>query len=134
MNKLKSTFASSSTKVTGMFGKGETSLQELSNSQPVAEFTEPSLPRLHIIIHGACLFFTFIGICTMGAVAGFQGKWFGVCKWQHVLGGASGLTFCTAGGSAFTLFLLLMSFALSLALLLIPVIYDRYVTLRGSTH
>jgi hypothetical protein len=27
----------------------------------------------------AKMFFTFLAVCTMGAVAGFQSKWFAIC-------------------------------------------------------
>ncbi|WWD21095.1 hypothetical protein CI109_105576 [Kwoniella shandongensis] len=74
---------------------------------------EPSLPRAHLIIHVVAIFFTFLAICTMGAVASFQSKWFS-----------------TSGGTGFTIFLLLLSFLLSAFLLLVPIIYDRWDRLK----
>lgn len=35
-------------------------------------------------------FFCFLAICTIGAVAGFQAKWFSVCKSQHMHSGTLG--------------------------------------------
>ncbi|WVQ64016.1 uncharacterized protein L199_002175 [Kwoniella botswanensis] len=78
---------------------------------PILE--EPSLPRSHLIIHVVAIFFTFLAICTMGAVAGFQAKWVGV-----------------SGGTGFTLFLLLLSFVLSTFLLVVPIVYDRWDRLK----
>ncbi|GFZ47485.1 hypothetical protein JCM24511_05229 [Saitozyma sp. JCM 24511] len=74
---------------------------------PVLE--EPSLPKPHMYLYFTSLFFTFLAICTIGAVAGFQAKWVGV-----------------SGGTGFTLFLLLLSFLLTVFLLIVPVVYDRW--------
>ncbi|TYJ54098.1 hypothetical protein B9479_005284 [Cryptococcus floricola] len=82
-----------------------------------ADREDTSLPRLHLIIHGVALFFTLLAVCTIAAVAGFQGKWFGV-----------------TGGTGFTLFLVLLSFFLSATLLGIPLIYDRWDKLRRSAQ
>ncbi|KAK8843387.1 hypothetical protein IAR55_007044 [Kwoniella newhampshirensis] len=74
---------------------------------------EPSLPRSHLIIHVVAIFFSFLAICTMGAVASFQAKWFS-----------------TSGGTGFTLFLLLLAFLLSAFLLVVPIVYDRWDRLK----
>ncbi|WVF65656.1 hypothetical protein IAT40_000387 [Kwoniella sp. CBS 6097] len=74
---------------------------------PVLE--EPSLPKAHLIIHVVAIFFTFLAICTMGAVAGFQAKWFAV-----------------SGGTGFVIFCLLLLFLLSAFLMVVPIVYDRW--------
>nr|XP_019047949.1 hypothetical protein I302_04569 [Kwoniella bestiolae CBS 10118]OCF26879.1 hypothetical protein I302_04569 [Kwoniella bestiolae CBS 10118] len=74
---------------------------------------QPSLPKSHLIIHVVAIFFTFLAICTTGAVAGFQAKWVGV-----------------SGGTGFVLFLLLLSFILSVFLLVVPIVYDRWDRLK----
>lgn len=70
---------------------------------------EPSLSRSRLILHCCSLFFTFLAICTMGGVAGFQAKWFSV-----------------SGGTGFTIFLLVITFVLSTFLLVTPLVYDRW--------
>lgn len=59
-------------------------LQRLRNTGDGEErgYNTPSLSRVSIILHGCAIFFTFLAICTMAAVAAFQGKWFGVCEWR----------------------------------------------------
>ncbi|RXK35622.1 hypothetical protein M231_07102 [Tremella mesenterica] len=74
---------------------------------PVLE--QPSLPRTHLILYCASLFLTFLAICTMGGVAGFQAKWFKI-----------------SGGVGFTLFILLLTFLMTCFLLLTPLVYDRW--------
>lgn len=61
-------------------------LQRLRNSsnEEGTGYNTPSLSRFSIILHGLAIFFTFLAICTMGAVAAFQGKWFGVCEYATV--------------------------------------------------
>ncbi|OWT38574.1 hypothetical protein C362_03540 [Cryptococcus neoformans Bt1] len=77
------------------------------------DYEEPSLQRSHIILHSATMFFTFIAVCTMGAVAGFQAKWLSV-----------------SGGTGFVLFLLLLSFSLTVTLMVVPIVYDRWDKLK----
>lgn len=77
------------------------------------DYAEPSLQRSHIILHSAAMFCTFIAVCTMGAVAGFQAKWFSV-----------------SGGTGFVLFLLLLSFSLTVILMVVPIVYDRWDKLK----
>ncbi|WRT68953.1 uncharacterized protein IL334_005935 [Kwoniella shivajii] len=126
MEKLKNAF-SSTTSVTSKLSKafkfnGEHNILKRTNTAlgsgrnpfldgPVLE--DPSLPKAHLIIHVTSTFFTFLAICTMGAVAGFQSKWFKV-----------------SGGTGFVLFLLLLSFILSSFLMVVPIIYDRWDKLR----
>ncbi|WVQ93296.1 hypothetical protein IAU59_000364 [Kwoniella sp. CBS 9459] len=78
---------------------------------PVLE--EPSLPKAHLIIHVVAIFFTFLAICTMGAVAGFQSKWFSV-----------------SGGTGFVIFCLVLLFILSAFLMVVPIVYDRWDRLK----
>ncbi|KAK4684351.1 hypothetical protein P7C73_g5831, partial [Tremellales sp. Uapishka_1] len=59
------------------------------------------------------VFFTFLALCTMAAVASFQHKWVGV-----------------SGGTGFTLFLLIVSFILTVLLLVVPIVYDRWDKLK----
>ncbi|KAL0247631.1 hypothetical protein I308_103708 [Cryptococcus tetragattii IND107] len=73
------------------------------------DYGKPSLPRSHIILHSVAMFFTFIAVCTMAAVAGFQAKWFSV-----------------SGGTGFVLFLLLLSLFLTIILTIVPIVYDRW--------
>ncbi|CAK9786848.1 hypothetical protein CC85DRAFT_309288 [Cutaneotrichosporon oleaginosum] len=79
------------------------------DSVPAGTYRNPSLSKPNLILHSVAIFFTFLAICTMAAVAAFQGKWFSV-----------------SGGTGFTLFLLLLDFTLLIALLSIPLIYDRW--------
>ncbi|KAI9636652.1 uncharacterized protein MKK02DRAFT_45357 [Dioszegia hungarica] len=127
MNKLKSMAATASSKATGMFTSGsgdnlhsvlqkqerKTGAQRRrERSDPFVDgpsFEEPTLPKAHIWIHLVTLFFTFLAVCTIGATAGFQAKWFGV-----------------SGGTGFTIFLLLTNFFLTVFLLTVPLIYDRW--------
>ncbi|ORX39055.1 hypothetical protein BD324DRAFT_618365 [Kockovaella imperatae] len=76
---------------------------------------EPSLPRFHLVLHCAAIFFTFLAICMTGAVANFQATWFAV-----------------SGGTAFTLFLLLVAILLSVALFIVPTVYDRWDKLKSA--
>ncbi|KIS00046.1 hypothetical protein L804_02683 [Cryptococcus deuterogattii 2001/935-1] len=73
------------------------------------DYGKRSLPRSHIILHSVAMFFTFIAVCTMAAVAGFQAKWFSV-----------------SGGTGFVLFLLLLSLFLTIILTVVPIVYDRW--------
>ncbi|KAL1406041.1 hypothetical protein Q8F55_007724 [Vanrija albida] len=120
MNRLKSAFSSGASKVTGAFEREGSTLQQLGNAeheeQPI--LNEPTITRAQIVIHGAVMFLTFIAICTMGAVAGFQSKWLKT----------------VSGGTGFTLFLLLLSFILSCILLTIPIVYDRWDRLKRSAQ
>ncbi|GMK59348.1 hypothetical protein CspeluHIS016_0703630 [Cutaneotrichosporon spelunceum] len=88
-------------------------LQHLRNANdddtPVVTYYNPSLTKMNIFLHSTIVFFTFLAICTMAAVAAFQGKWFGV-----------------TGGTGFTLLLLLLGFLLAIALFSIPLIYHRW--------
>lgn len=68
------------------------------------------LSKPAIVYHACQLFFTFIAICCFGGVASFQAKW---------KVGPSGLT-------GFALFVGVTSFFVSLFMLLVPVIYDKY--------
>ncbi|WVQ75450.1 hypothetical protein IAR50_005075 [Cryptococcus sp. DSM 104548] len=128
MDKIKSAFSSSSEgakKLSKAFrGRGDHSAlgsgSRFGMGNPFADGGDggdASLPRTHLIIHTVAIFFTFLAICTIAAVAGFQGKWFGV-----------------TGGTGFTLFLVLLSFFLSLTLIGIPLIYDRWDRLRRSAQ
>lgn len=54
-------------------------LRNSANNESTA-FNTPSLSRFSIILHSLAIFFTFLAICTMAAVAAYQGKWFGVCE------------------------------------------------------
>lgn len=51
-----------------------------NNDDESKAFNTPSLSLVSIILHSLAIFFTFLAICTMAAVAAFQGKWFGVCE------------------------------------------------------
>ncbi|OCF40260.1 hypothetical protein I317_05954 [Kwoniella heveanensis CBS 569] len=84
-----------------------------SPSPALTSLVQPSLPKAHLIIHVVAIFFTFLAICTMGAVAGFQAKWFSV-----------------SGGTGFVIFCLLLSFILSAFLLAVPIVYDRWDRLK----
>ncbi|BEI99472.1 hypothetical protein CcaverHIS631_0405150 [Cutaneotrichosporon cavernicola] len=88
-------------------------LQHLRNATdddvPAVTYNNPSLSMHSILLHSAVIFFTFLAICTMAAVAAFQGKWFGV-----------------SGGTGFTLFLLLLAFLLIIVIFSIPLIYHRW--------
>ncbi|KAL7409690.1 hypothetical protein BDY24DRAFT_366676 [Mrakia frigida] len=85
----------------------------IGNSQSGAADLE--VPVRDIIIHSCILFFTFLGICCFGAVAGFQAKW-------NI--GVSGL-------SGFALFVSLFTFVISAVLLCVPLVYDKWDKLRS---
>ena len=91
MNKVKSAFSGGASKlegITGVFNKhrGGNDLQRLSNAAEAERQAsirargESTIDRIHIVVHGTALFFTFLAICLTGAVAGFQAKWVGVCE------------------------------------------------------
>ncbi|QRV75126.1 membrane-associating domain protein [Ceratobasidium sp. AG-Ba] len=71
---------------------------------------EMPLSKPAIVYHACQLFFTFLAICCFASVASFQAKW---------KIGPSGL-------SGFALFVGVTSFLLSLFLLMVPVVYDKY--------
>lgn len=76
-------------KLAGAFVSSKSSdggLQRLRNANdddtPVGTYRNASLSLPNIVLHSVAIFFTFLAICTMAAVAAFQGKWFGVCEWH----------------------------------------------------
>nr|XP_019009744.1 uncharacterized protein I206_05304 [Kwoniella pini CBS 10737]OCF48525.1 hypothetical protein I206_05304 [Kwoniella pini CBS 10737] len=83
----------------------------------IDKIKQPSLPKTHLVIHVVAIFFTFLAICTMGAVAAFQSKWFSV-----------------SGGTGFVLFLLLLAFLLSAFLMIVPIVYDRWDKLKSPAR
>ncbi|ORY26240.1 hypothetical protein BCR39DRAFT_261103 [Naematelia encephala] len=97
-------------KSTGVLGSPNNSGNPFSDGQ---SYEDASLPKVHLILHCVALFFTFLAICTMAAVAAFQAKWFSV-----------------SGGTGFTLFILILSFIISALLVMVPVIYDRWDKLK----
>lgn len=91
--------------------------------------------RRHVSdIVGRQLFFTFLAICCVGSLAAFQRTWgIGVCE------SAESLLPCAlpvsprllaAGLNGFLLFLLLLTWFLSLGLLVPPLVWDRYGKLQ----
>ncbi|KZW02779.1 hypothetical protein EXIGLDRAFT_730894 [Exidia glandulosa HHB12029] len=68
------------------------------------------ISKPQIVFHALQIFFTFLAMCCFAAVAGFQGKW-------NV--GPSGL-------SDFVLFVTVLNILLSVFLVTIPVLYDKY--------
>lgn len=64
--------------------KSENQLMKLSNAaveeREGRNRGDPSLSRLQIAAHVGILFFTFLSICLMAAVAAFQAKWIKVCE------------------------------------------------------
>ncbi|KAL7421219.1 hypothetical protein Q5752_004104 [Cryptotrichosporon argae] len=93
----------------GTYGAGRSG--DVFRDGPIVE--EPSLGRVHKVLHCADAFFTFLALCLMAAVAAFQAKWFGV-----------------SGGTGFVLFLLLAAFFTGAGLLIIPIVYDRWDKLK----
>lgn len=79
------------------------------------ELEENSLSRIHLMIHCAAVFFTFLATCTIGAVAGFQAKWL-----------------ATSGGTGFTIFLDIAALLLSVVLIVIPEVYDRWDKMKKA--
>lgn len=68
--------------------KSDTQLMKLSNAAVEEREArnrggEPSLNRLQIGAHIGILFFTFLSICLMAAVAAFQAKWIKVCEYYR---------------------------------------------------
>jgi hypothetical protein len=59
----------------------------------------------------------------MGGAMAFQAKWVGVCKslYMSPVAAADGI----AGGSGFTIFLLILAFLLSAFLFITPNVYDK---------
>lgn len=87
MNKIKSTLTSGSSKLTSAF-KSEPeggALHKLGNSsqQESAAFNEPSMTMTQLVLHSVAIFFTFLALCTMAAVAAFQAKWLKVCEMDY---------------------------------------------------
>lgn len=69
--------------------KSDTQLMKLSNAAVEEREArnrggEPSLNRLQIGAHLGILFFTFLSICLMAAVAAFQAKWIKVCEYPQL--------------------------------------------------
>ncbi|WVR09135.1 hypothetical protein IAU60_006197 [Kwoniella sp. DSM 27419] len=127
MEKIKGAFSSSSASASAKLSKafrfngdrnvlGRTNVNGMGGGNPFRDgptFEERSLPKAHLIFHIVAIFFTFLAICTMGAVAAFQAKWFAV-----------------SGGTGFVLFLLLVAFLLSAFLMIVPIVYDRWDRLK----
>nr|XP_018259072.1 uncharacterized protein I303_08615 [Kwoniella dejecticola CBS 10117]OBR81230.1 hypothetical protein I303_08615 [Kwoniella dejecticola CBS 10117] len=118
MEKIKNVFASSSSSASAKLSKafrfnGERNILKRTNTNGLGGGGNPFLdgPVLEEI------FFAFLAICTMGAVAGFQAKWFSV-----------------SGGTGFVLFLLLLSFLLSAFLMIVPIVYDRWDRLKSPAR
>lgn len=70
----------------GKLRKSENQLMKLSNAaveerEARTRSSDPSLNRLQIGAHIGILFFTFLSICLMAAVAAFQAKWIKVCEY-----------------------------------------------------
>lgn len=82
--------------------KSDTQLMQLSNAaveeREARNRGEPSLNRLQIGAHIGILFFTFLSICLMGAVAGFQAKWIKVCEYT-VQTGVTGWSYELVSGA-----------------------------------
>ncbi|WVN87768.1 uncharacterized protein L203_102963 [Cryptococcus depauperatus CBS 7841] len=124
MEKIKSAFSSSNatTKLSKAFRlKSEDGVLRRSQmGNPFVdgpELEQPSLSKSHLFIHIGAIFFTFLSICTMGAVAGFQAKWFKI-----------------SGGTGFVLFILIMSFILTATLMIVPIVYDRWDKLKRAAQ
>ncbi|WWC91316.1 uncharacterized protein L201_006259 [Kwoniella dendrophila CBS 6074] len=128
MEKLKNVFSSTSSSATAKLSKafkfnGDHNILKRTNTNGLGSggnpfldgpnLEEPSLPRAHLILHVVAIFFAFLAICTMGAVAGYQAKWLKV-----------------SGGTGFVIFLLILAFLLSAFLMVVPIVYDRWDRLK----
>ena len=92
------------------------------------------VPKTTIVFHASQVFFNFLAMCCFASVAAFQAKWkVGPCTYhpssaavQLVLDAELGTFTCTAGLTGFALFVSVSGIFLSLFMLFVPVIYEKY--------
>lgn len=80
-----------------------------------------------IVFHISQVFFNFLAMACMASVASFQAKWkVGPCELEYIFSLRRYLHWSAAGLSGFAIFVSVSGMILSLLLLLVPVIYEKY--------